>query len=171
MKPSPKLVAVGKWLMRKGKLRILIADDEAAYFTPKMLDAARNAGYHGIKRISQVDQTELTKLLKDPPHIVILDVKGVCPPEIAKDGIELAKMLVRETPSMVVVTSAHHFHLRATLTKIDHIIESRKLTAVDFVEELAVIVDKYMDRKSRFYQNLAMKAGMALARGAMQSAA
>lgn len=157
--------------MRKGKLRILIADDEASYFTPKMLEAARHAGYHGIKRVPQIDQETLSSILKEPPNIIVLDVKGVCPPEIAKDGIELARMLVRETPSMIVITSAHHFHLRVTLTNVDHIIESRKLTAVDFVNEISVIVSKYMSRKARFYQHIAMKTGIALVRGTLQSSA
>lgn len=170
MKPSPKLVALGKWCMRKGKLKIVIADDEAAYFTKKMLSTAKNAGYHGVERLQQIDAAMLQQLLRHPPHIVILDVRNVCTPDVAKDGIELARMLLRETPSMVVITSAHHFHLRSTLTNIDHIIESRKLTAVDFVNELSVIVDKYMSTKSRFYQHWFMKVGMALARGALQAA-
>jgi len=169
MKSSTKLVALGKWLMQKNCLRILIADDESVYFTKRMIDAAHTAGYHGIERVSQIDDLKLQEILEFPPHVIILDVKGVCPPDVAKDGIELARLLVRETPSMIVITSAHHFHLHSTLTEIDYIIESRTLTSVDFINEISSIVDKYMKIKSKPYQNLLMKLGLKLARGALQS--
>lgn len=168
MKASPLLVKAGKWLMKFGSLRIVIADDEDTYFNPQMLALAEASGYEGIERISLIDAEYLKELLSTPPDIIILDVKGVCTPDVAKDGIELANMLSRETSIMIVVTSAHKFHLRGSVASVDHIIEERKLTAVDFVDELSVIVNKLLSEKARFYKHLSFRVGFALARGAMQ---
>lgn len=168
MKAASYLVRSGKWLMQLRKLRILIADDEATYFNPQMLALANAAGYHGIERISTIDNECLKSIVSNPPDIIILDVKGVCTPDVAKDGIELANLLSRETSIMVVITSAHKFHLRGSVVSVDHVIEERKLTAVDFVDELSTIVDKLLCEKVRFYKHLTFRAGFALARGALQ---
>lgn len=168
MKSVPLLAKFGKILMRFGKLKILIADDEATYFNAQMISLANSAGYHGIERIHKIDQARLRMLIDNPPDIIILDVKGVCAPDVAKDGIELANMLVRETSIMVAITSAHKFHLTGHIANVDHIIERRNLTAVDFVDELYIIVEKYLTAKAKFYKHLSFRAGIALARGAMQ---
>lgn len=170
MKPSPHLVKIGKWLMRRGRLRIVIADDEEVYFNERMLRVAGNAGYHGIERTTRVTHEVLAKWLKKPPDIVILDIRNVCDPDVAKDGVELARTLLRETNSMIVITSAHKFHLRKSFPDVDYIIENRHLTSVDFVDELSNIVEKYLTRKTRFYKHLSFRIGMSLARGALQAA-
>lgn len=162
MKTSKYTLQAGKWLMQKGRLKIVIADDEAAYFTPKMIAAARHAGYCGITRIMQINHAELQKLLQNPPDIIILDVGNVCPKDVAKDGIDLARVFSRDTSAMVVLTSAHKFHLRGAITHVDYIIENRKLTAVDFVNEIALIVDKYLAVKSKFYKAVLFKIGVRL---------
>lgn len=168
MKSAPLLTSLGKKLMAMGHLRITIADDEATYFNEHMLRIAESTGYRGIKRLEVIDKHQLNEIMKNPPDIIILDVKGVCTADVAKDGIELANMLARETSAMVVVTSAHKFHLKGAIANVDHIIERRNLTAVDFTNELSQIVGKYLDTKARFYRHLLFRAGFALARGALQ---
>ncbi|MBK8288926.1 MAG: hypothetical protein IPK95_10115 [Cellvibrionales bacterium] len=168
MKQSEMLAKLGKWLMQRGALRIVIADDEDAYFNEKMLSAAKNAGYHRIIRISYVTQDVFSSWLKKPPEIIILDVKNVCDPSVAKDGIELARTLLRETSSMVVVTSAHKWHFRKSLPQIDYFIENRQLTSSDFVDELSSIVNFFLSKKSKFYRHILLKFGIYLAKGAMQ---
>ncbi|HVK54025.1 MAG TPA: hypothetical protein VM532_03255 [Burkholderiales bacterium] len=168
MKPSQTLIKLGKWLMQHGRLRIVIADDEAAYFNENMLKAAKSAGYHGIERIHYVTQAIFSSWLTTPPNIVILDVRNVCDSGVAKDGIELARTLLRETSAMVAVTSAHKWHFRKSLPQIDYFIEDRQLTSTDFVNELSAIVDYYLSKKARFYRHVLMRIGVSLVRGAMQ---
>jgi hypothetical protein len=168
MKPSQKLIKLGKWLMQRGRLHIVIADDEAAYFNPNMLKAAKLAGYHGIERVDYVTPDVFAAWLKRPPNIFILDVKNVCDPNVAKDGIELARTLLRETGAMIAMTSAHKWHFRKALPQIDYFIENRQLASADFVDELAAIVDHYLSTKARFYKHIGMRIGVSLARGAFQ---
>jgi len=168
MKPSTKLIKIGKWLMQRGKLAIHIADDEDAYFNEKMINTARRAGYHGITRVSYVTREILDAWLETPPDILILDVKNVCDPSIAKDGIELARLMVNETNSFVALTSAHQWHFRRDLPKVDYFIENRNLTSADFVDELSTIIDKYLSSKAKFYKHVMLRVGTALSKGAMQ---
>lgn len=156
--------------MRRGGLRIVIADDEDVYFNARMLQVARSAGYERIERISRVTADVFASWLKKPPDVIVLDVRNVCDPDVAKDGVELARALIRETSSMVVITSAHKFHLRKSLPEIDYIIENRHLTSSDFVDELSQIVERYLSTKVRFYRHIGLRIGMALARGALQGA-
>jgi hypothetical protein len=167
MKSNSIITGLGKRLMRAGRIRIAVADDEATYFNSNMLSLADKAGYGKIERHLVVDQALLDSWLTKPPEILVLDIKGVCTADVAKDGIELANLLIRETPSMVVITSAHKYHLRGAIISVDHIIERRNLTAVDFINELSVIVDKYLSKKAKFYKHILFRAGFALAKGAL----
>ncbi len=54
MKPANWLLKLGKYMMRKGSLSVVIADDEDAYFNSHMLIAAEAAGFGQIDRISFV---------------------------------------------------------------------------------------------------------------------
>lgn len=148
--------------MQWGHLRIAIADDESSYFTPQMLGMADKAGFAGIERYERVTSALMDKWLLDTPDIVILDIKGVTAPEVAKDGFGVAMLLRRSTNAYVVVTSAHQFHLRNAQREFDYVIEDRLLTAVDFVHELEQIADDYFKRKARFYRRTAFRLGRLL---------
>ena len=104
------LLRLGRRLMRLGSIHIVIVDDEDSYFTPQMISLANAAGYKKIKRLNKVTNEELTSWIKLPPDIIILDVKGIVDPFIAKDGIDVAARLSRETSAYIVITSAHQFH-------------------------------------------------------------
>lgn len=156
------LVKLGKYLMKTGSLRIVIADDEDAYFHKKMIDSAKSAGFSNIERISFVTHEVFNTWLDNNPDIIILDVQNVVDTGVAKDGIELARVLKRSTSSMLVVTSAHEQQLRSALVNIDYFISNRKLTSTDFICELEKIVDYYLRTKSKFYKNLLLKAGFKL---------
>ena len=159
MTAAAYVTKIGKWMMKKNHLSIIIADDEDVYFNKKMLHAAEAAGYYGIKRISFIDHEKFSEILANPPDIIITDVRGVCSPDVAKDGIELARVLVRETHSMVVITSAHRFHLNSSQLAVHHIIDNRHLTSTDFVNELSIIISKLLDEKVSFYKMIGFKVG------------
>ncbi|MDX1489879.1 MAG: hypothetical protein R3332_01220 [Pseudohongiellaceae bacterium] len=160
------LIKFGKFLMAKGALRVVIADDEDAYFNERMIGSAKLAGFPGIERIDFVTHDIFQSWLKDSPEIIILDVMNVVDEEIAKDGIELARTLKANTNSMLIVTSAHEQQLKNSLAHIDYFIENRKLTSSDFIYELNKIMDHYINVKSKFYKNVSLKIGMKLASGA-----
>jgi hypothetical protein len=158
------LVKCGKFLMKKGKLRVCIIDDQETYFSENMLKLVRAAGFTHIERHYLVDEKLLKNLLENPPEIVILDIKGVAAPSVAKDGFGIAKTLYVKTDSYIVITSAHQFFLSDTHKSYDYMIKQRILTAVDFIEELTTIVENYLRAKSKFYQKIVFRVGFALAR-------
>ena len=123
-------------------------------------------GFAGIERHTRVTPTLMDSWLSDTPDIVILDIKGVTAPEVAKDGFGVATLLRRSTDAYVAVTSAHQFHLKNAQREFDYVIEARLLTAVDFVDELERIVDDYFCRKARFYRRVAFRVGRTLIKNA-----
>ena len=153
--------------MRIGKLRICIVDDEKAYFTPQMLRLAANAGLSNIERHFKIDQELLGNLLKCPPDIIILDIKGVTIPDVAKDGFHVAKILYEQTNAFVVITSAHKFHLHEYHRSYDYVMQERLLTAIDFIDELWKIVEDYLTRKTKFFRKLVFKIGYKIAKKSM----
>lgn len=156
---SKLILNTGKLLMRMGKLRICIFDDEASYFTPQMLRLAEHAGFMGIERYYKIDRKVLGDLLKHPPDIVILDIKGITTPDVAKDGFHIAKLLYEQTKAYVVITSAHKFHLHEYHRSYDYVLEERLLTAVDFIDELRNIIEEYLKGKIRFYRKVTFRIG------------
>jgi hypothetical protein len=161
------LVKLGKRIMRAGRLRICVVDDKRTYFHENMLATAKAAGFSHITRYYVIDEHLLQHLLISPPDIIILDIKGVADKRVAKDGFGIAKLMFERTNTYVVITSAHRFYLRETHTKYDYLIENRFLTSVDFVEELAMITDKYLKTKIRFWGKLVFRLGFFLAKKAL----
>ncbi|MEK9507680.1 hypothetical protein WI460_05660 [Gemmatimonadota bacterium Y43] len=167
---SRLLVRVGRRLVHWGGVRIAIADDEAAYFTPQMLQLAEATGFGAIERHYKVDHALLSSWIADPPDIVLLDVKGVAEAEVAKDGFGVATLLAKSTSCYVVITSAHQFHLKNALRDYDYVLEQRLLTAVDFVDELEVIVDDFFARKSTWVRRQTFRAGRLLIKASLPKA-
>lgn len=168
MLPSATLGKIGKWLMRRGALSVVIADDEDVYFNPQMISAAESAGFCKIKRVKEIDWKLMKSWLQAPPDIIVLDVVGVCKEEVAKDGLALASTLRKQTPSMIVITSAHTSHMRSEMREVDYIIDNRLLTISEFLDELETIINLYLSEKVKFYKKLGFRAGMMLARGVFQ---
>lgn len=161
------VVGLGKYLMRKGVLKVCILDDQETYFSDTMLKLAKAAGFAHIERHYLVDAKLMEDLLKNPRDIIIMDIKGVADPAVAKDGFGVAKSLYSKTNSYVAITSAHQFFLRDTHRSYDYMIKQRMLTAVDFIEELTTIVENYLRSKSKFYKKIVFRIGFALARSAI----
>lgn len=156
------LVRTGKRLMRLGKLRICIVDDQPTYFNDQMVRIARASGFVNIERHYIVDNQLLSDLVATPPDIIILDIKGVTDGEVAKNGWGIAKIMFDKTNAYVVVTSAHQFYLHETHRSYDYLIEQRFLTAVDFVEELTAITERYLHAKVQFWAKPVFRLGFAL---------
>ncbi len=97
------VVATGKWLMKLSGFRITIIDDQDAYFNDSMLNAAKAIGFNRIERLYRVDQPTLQRLLNDPPHILVLDIKGVSDRDVAKDGLALCALFKKNTKCYVAV--------------------------------------------------------------------
>lgn len=161
---SRRISRLGRFLKSLSSLRIVIIDDEKAYFNDQMLSLARSIGYRQIDRYYTIDTELLQNLLQHPPEIVILDVKGVANPDVASDGFAVASQLHRHTPTFIVMTSAHKFHLKNAASVYDYVLENRLLTAVDFVEEIENIVSAYLETKARFFRHLSLRMGLKLAR-------
>ncbi|GJI98923.1 hypothetical protein RugamoR57_56410 [Duganella caerulea] len=161
------IVALGKWMMHRNALSIGIVDDEDAYFNEKMIAAAGMAGFSGIERHKIVDQQFYNRLLSVPYDIIILDVKGSVSPEVAVDGLALAKNLKENTHTYIVITSAHQFHLSNQNACADYVIEQRTLTTVDFVNEIKMIIENYLNENLRFYKKIAFKTGYFLAKSSL----
>lgn len=148
-------------------LNILIVDDNAVYFNDQMISAAHLQGLGNIKRLFQVDSDILSEILKKPPDIIILDVKGITSPDIAKDGLALANSLSSSISSYIVVTSAHKYHLTNRVIGVDYFLEQRLLTTVDFIEHLKKIRSDCLDRKKKFYQNVGLRLVIAIGKTAI----
>ncbi|MCD6175255.1 MAG: hypothetical protein J7K65_05740 [Planctomycetes bacterium] len=164
---EPLQQKLGRFLIRRSRLRICIVDDEEACFPPLMLEVAESAGYTDIERLGIVDNKTLKRFLADPPDIFILDIKGVVTPDVAKSGFDLAKLLHEETAAFIVITSAHKFHLKDYHKSYDYVLNEKMMTAVEFIGEIAIIVDKYLSTKVRCYQKLVLKAGFKLGKRAV----
>ena len=158
------LYNLGKLLMRLQCLHITIIDDAPVYFSEEMLYLSSGAGYPGIKRIYWIDKEVFHDLHKNPPNIVIIDVKDVVDPKIAKDGLDVAASLYKNTHTYVVVTSAHQYHLRKEMNENDYILEDRNLTAVDFINVLSTITQNYLRTKLKPYRKLIFRLGFSLAK-------
>jgi len=159
---SSVLAKIGKKLMKFGKLRICIIDDHDTYFTPKMLDMAAVAGFPNIERDYIVDEKKFSDLQKSPPDIIILDIKGITKPSVAKDGFGIAAAMYRYTNAYVVITSAYKHYLSDIHKDFDYIIEKRLLTGMDFIKELELIIENYLKRKIRFYKKIFFRIGFLL---------
>lgn len=155
---------LGRLLMKLGKIKICIIDDEEIYFNENSINLAKENGFHHIERHYNLDSLLFSDLQKSPRDIVILDIQGITSPEVAKDGLHAASSLVRNTCSYIVVTSAHQFHLTNRITEVDYIIEDRLLTTADFLEILTLIVEDYLSKKTSFYKKVIFKFGFSLAR-------
>lgn len=155
---------VGRGLMKQFPLRICIVDDEAAYFSAQMRSIAAEAGFPKIERFGKVDAPTLEEFLRTPPDVFILDIRGITTKDVAKDGFALAGLLYDQTPSFIVITSAHKFHLHEYHKKYDYIIKQRLLGAVDFLEELCTITDLYLSAKLKAYKKLAFRIGFKVAK-------
>lgn len=158
------LQLIGKALMKLQWLHITIIDDAPAYFSKQMLSIASSAGYPNIKRLYWINEEVFKDLHKNPPDIIIIDVKGVVDKRIAKDGLEVAALLYRNTPAFVVITSAHQYHLRKEMKENDYILEDRNLTAVDFINAISVITQSFLRKKLKPYKKLIFKLGFSLAK-------
>ena len=82
--------------------------------------------------------------------------------EIGIDGFDIARTMMRETNTYVVVTSAHRYKLKNENSEYDYIINNRLLTAVDFLEELHSIVSDAFELKINWYKNIAFRIGFGL---------
>ena len=153
---------LGRLLMKINALSICIVDDEEIYFNAAMIKTAKNAGFTRIERYQKIDRDLLNRLQEQSYDIVILDIKGITDPAVAKDGMQVASLLNRTTNSYVVITSAHQFHLVNEMTNVDYVIENKLLTSADFIDELIEIVDDFISRKSTFYKNLLFKTGFSM---------
>jgi len=156
------LQGIGKFLMKLNNVNICIVDDEDIYFNSDMLNIASNAGFNKIDRHSKIDTSLLSRLQKKPYDIVILDVRGITEPDVAKDGMQIASLLSRTTSSYIVITSAHQFHLVNEMTKVDYIMENKIQTTADFVDELIEIVDDFLKKKSSLYKKVLFKVGFSM---------
>lgn len=161
------LVRIGKFLMKHGNLKICIIDDQKTYFSGNMLQIAKSAGFYNIERFYMVDEELMKDLLKKPPDIVIIDIRGIAKKNVAKDGFGIAKALYDNTSSYIVITSAHKFFLHETHKSYDYLMKERLLTAVDFVDELAVIIDRYLKLKVKIYKKILFRIGFRMAKKAI----
>ena len=116
-------IKIGKWLMNLQPVNITIIDDQGAYFNPGMISKANKVGFKNISRLNYITPEVFDNLLDNPPNIIILDIKGIVDPTIAKDGLEVASIMHKSTNSFVVVTSEHQFHLKNRINNTDYIIE------------------------------------------------
>tara|TARA_E500000305_G_scaffold90968_1_gene78555 strand:- start:1220 stop:1723 length:504 start_codon:yes stop_codon:yes gene_type:complete len=153
---------LGRFLMKVNALSICIVDDEEIYFNKNMLITAENTGFKCIERYQKIDRDLFNRLQEKPYDIVILDIKGITDPDIAKDGMQVASLLNRTTNSYIAITSAHQFHLVNEMTNVDYVIENKLLTSADFIDELIEIVDDFIGKKSTFYKNVLFKAGFSM---------
>lgn len=153
---------VGRFLMKLQPLKLVVIDDVESYFNKNMLDLANTMGFSKIERLYYIDKKILQRLLVSPPDIIILDIKGIVNSEIGKDGFDIARTMMRETNTYVVVTSAHRYKLKNENSEYDYIINNRLLTAVDFLEELHSIVSDAFELKINWYKNIAFRIGFGL---------
>jgi two-component SAPR family response regulator len=156
------LLGIGRKLMKLGRLRICIIDDKKTYFNPQMLEMAAAAGFPDIERYYLVDEKLFMELQQFPPDIIILDIKGITIPSVAKDGFSIASVMYGKTNSYIVITSAHKYYLKDFHKDYDYIIEDRLLTGIDFIEELEKITEDYLNRKIRFYKKVVFRIGFRL---------
>lgn len=156
------LFKIGKKFMKWGKLKICIIDDEKTYFNPQMLEMAAVAGFPKIERHYLVDEILFKRLQEFPPDIIILDIKKITKPNIAKDGFAVASLMYDNTNAYVVITSAHQFYLREFHKEFDYIIQERNLTGVDFIEELNKITEDYLKKKIKIYKKVFLRIGLNL---------
>lgn len=153
---------LGKVLMKLDSPKICIVDDEDIYFNEPMLTAAKNSGINKIERHSTIGTELLNRMQKHPFDILILDVKGITEPHIAKDGMHVASLITRTTNTYVAVVSAHQFHLINAMGDVDYYIENKIMTITDFIDELYIIIDEYLQKKSSFYKKILFKIGYSL---------
>lgn len=156
------LFKIGKKFMKWGKLEIVIIDDEKTYFNPQMLEMAAAAGFPYIERYYLVDEKLFKQLQESPPNILILDIKKITKPNIAKDGFAIASLMFKNTNAYVAITSAHKYYLHEFHKDYDYIIQERLLTGVDFIEELDKIIKDYLNRKIKFYKKILFRIGFLL---------
>lgn len=156
------LYKIGKKFMNWGRLHICIIDDFETYFNPLMLEMAAVAGFPKIERYYLVDEILFKRLQKSPPDILILDIKDITKPEIAKDGFAIASLMFKNTNAYIAITSAHQFYLSEYHKEFDYIIQQRNLTGVDFIEELFKISDDFLNRKIKIYKKVFFRVGLYL---------
>ena len=153
------LLAIARQFIKRGHLKILIVDDKNDFFNETILSVSRAIGYN-IERCYYIDEPRLEQIIKSPPDLIILDIKDICDPKVAKDGFQIASLLTGNTNSYVALTSSHMFHLESIHKAYDYIIGQRLLTALDFNSELEIMIDEYLSTKVRFYNKVLLRVGL-----------
>jgi hypothetical protein len=153
---------IGKKLMKLSNIRICIIDDKySIYFSEEKVSLLEFAGYK-VERIEYIDSRDtLDRLLMSPPDILVLDIKGIADPSLAKDGFDLATIFNKETKSYIVVTSEDLYQLENIRRNYDDVLP-RELSAVELYEHMEKMIKKMIELKYNFYQGVTLKIGMKL---------
>jgi hypothetical protein len=150
---------IGSSVMKIWPLKVIIIDDVDTYFNEQMLSIAGANGRILFERYSICDGALLKNLVENPRDILIIDIKGTVTSELGKDGFDVAQHVYSNTSTFVAVTSAHKYHLKNKASYGDYIIQERLLTPIDFVEELNLMIEKYLKTKVALYQKIGFRAG------------
>lgn len=157
-----KFYNLGVFLTKISPIKIIIIDDVKTYFNESMLSLAKSKGNVTIERYFKCDSTLLESLVSNPRDILIVDIKGTIDTSIGKDGFDIARHVFNNTNTFVAITSAHKFHLKNRENYGDYILSERLMTPVDFNEELNIIIERYLEKKTKIYQKLFFKIGAKL---------
>lgn len=158
------LNSIGRGFMKLSPINVIIIDDVSTYFNPEMLSITSAKGNISFERYSKCDSVLLKSMVSNSRDILIMDIKGTVTKDIGKDGFDVASHILANTKTFVVITSAHKHQLKNRSIQIDHVIEDRLLTPLDFAEEMEIIISKYLKRKSSFYSKLGYRIGIKLIR-------
>ncbi|WP_029292930.1 hypothetical protein [Chryseobacterium hispalense] len=157
-----KYYNLGIFFTKISPLKIVIIDDVKTYFNETMLSIARSKGNINFERYYKCDAFLLENLVSNPRDILIVDIKGTITPDIGKDGFDIAKHVYNNTSTFVAITSAHKFHLKNRESYGDYVMSERLMTPVDFNDELNIIIEQYLIKKTKIYEKLLFKVGMKL---------
>lgn len=153
---------LGIFFTKISPLKIVIIDDVKTYFNETMLSIARSKGNINFERYYKCDSFLLANLVASPRDILIVDIKGTITSDIGKDGFDIAKHIYNNTSTYVAITSAHKFHLKNRESYGDYVMSERLMTPIDFNDELNIIIEQYLEKKTKIYEKLLFKLGMKL---------
>ena len=157
-----KFYKIGLFFTKISPIKIIVIDDVKTYFNETMLSLAKAKGNIQFERYYKCDATLLENLVANPRDIMIVDIKGTITPGLGKDGFDIAKHVYSNTNTFVVITSAHKFHLKNRENYGDYIMSERLLTPIDFNDEINIIIEQYLSKKTKIYQRTLYKIGKKL---------
>lgn len=119
-------------------MRVVVAED-SVLFREGLVRLLRDAGHHVATAVGSADDLP-DAVRTHRPDVVIIDIR--MPPNMTDDGVQAARLLRSETPSLPILLLSQHVETRHSVSLVStgafgYLLKDRVLRVDDFLDALA----------------------------------